>query len=477
MKKFMDKDFLLHSHTAVELFNACKDLPIIDYHCHLIPQEIAENKRFRNITDLALSGDHYKWRLMRASGVSEEHITGASSDEDKFYHWCATIEDCIGSPLYHWTHLEMRRYFDYDGPINGALAAEIYAHCNKIIEREDFSAWGIFKKFRVEQIGTTDDPADTLEYHMQMAAHRKNDPTLPLVTPTFRPSRIMNIEAPGFVEYVHILSNISGLSSNHESHTSLKICWDDFLAILSQRIDFFHAVGCRISDHALDPPVFAECTESDAAIIFGKAMAGQALSQSEIDRYKTAIMLWLGHEYHARGWVMQLHMAAQRSNNTRMSRKLGPDTGYDSMSDEPFSRPLARLLDGLDIQDALPKTILYGLNPVSDMMLATMTGNFQGGGVRGKIQWGCPWWFNDTKPGMENHLICLASAGVLSRFIGMLTDSRSFMSYPRHEYFRRIMCQTIAEWVDKGEFPRDEVKLRKIVEGIGYYNAREYFGL
>jgi len=468
MKKFMDDNFLLHSDTAVRLYDYSKDLPIIDYHCHLEPKEIAENKRFRNITDLALGGDHYKWRLMRASGVPEEYITGNASDEDKFYHWCNTIQDCIGNPLYHWTHLEMRRYFDYDGPINGEVAADIYAHCNKMIQQEDFSAWGIFKKFSVAQIGTTDDPADTLEYHMQMTAHREKDQSLPLVSPTWRPSKIMNIEAPEFNAYVEKLGLVSGQAINN---------WDDLLTVLTARIDFFHQAGCRASDHALDPPVYAECTEGEADVILRKALAGEALTQLEIDRYKTAIMLWLGKQYNAKGWVMQLHMAAQRSNNTRMLKKLGPDTGYDSMSDETYSRPLARILDGLDINNALPKTILYGLNPVSDMMLATMIGNFQGGGVKGKIQWGCPWWFNDTKPGIENHLIYLASAGVLTRFIGMLTDSRSFMSYPRHEYFRRIVAQTVANWVELGEFPNDDAKLKEIVQGIGYYNAKEYFGL
>jgi len=468
MKPFMDDKFLLHSDTAQKLYNYSKDLPIIDYHCHLEPKEIAENKRFRNITDLALAGDHYKWRLMRANGVPEKYITGDAPDEEKYFHWCNTLPDCIGSPLYHWTHLEMRRYFDYDGPINGDLAAELYAHCNKIIQQEDFSAWGIFKKFKVEQIGTTDDPADTLEYHQQMATHREKDPALPLVTPTWRPSKVMAIEAPGFNEYIKTLETVSGIPIKN---------WDGLLAALTQRLDFFNKVGCLASDTALDPPTFAECTEGQAAEIFRKALAGEGLSQLETSQYKTALMLWLGQQYNARGWAMQLHMAAQRNNNTRMFQKLGADKGYDSMSDESYSRPLAQILDSLEMEDALPKTILYGLNPVSDMMLATMIGNFQGGGVKGKIQWGCPWWFNDTKPGIENHLVCLASAGVLARFIGMLTDSRSFMSYPRHEYFRRIVAQAIAAWVDMGEFPNDQAKLYQIVEGIGYKNAQEYFGL
>ena len=351
---------------------------------------------------------------------------------------------------------------------NLGCAGDIFVHCNKIIERNDFSAWEICKKFRVVQIGTTDDPADNLEYHRQIAVSRGKDPSLPLVMPTFRPSKAMNIEAAGFTEYVHSLCQIANIPLHG---------WDDFLGILSSRIDFFHENGCRISDHALDPPVFAGCCEGDGAAAFNKALTGQSLSQTEIDCYKTTIMQWLGRQYSARGWVMQLHMAAQRNNNTRMFKQLGPDTGYDSMSDASYSKALAQILDGLDMDNSLPKTILYGLNPVSDMMLATMIGNFQGGGVRGKIQWGCPWWFNDTKLGIENHLVNLANAGVLARFIGMLTDSRSFMSYPRHEYFRRIVAQTIAEWVNKGEFPHDEGKLRQIMEGICYNNAVEYFGL
>jgi len=468
MKKFMDENFLLHSSTAVDLYNYCKDQPIIDYHCHLDPSEIAANKRFLNITDLALGGDHYKWRLMRACGVLEKYITGDASDEEKFIHWCATIEDCIGNPLYHWTHLEMRRYFDYDGPISGDLAKKIYAHCNKIIDKEEFSAWGILKKFRVEQIGTTDDPIDSLVHHKIMADHKKDDPALPLVSPTWRPSNVMNIEAPGFTSYIEKLKIAADVPINN---------LDDLLEALENRLEHFHKNGCRASDHALDPPVYEECTKDEAEKTLKKALKEESLSSLEANKYKTYLMKWLGKQYSGRGWVMQLHMGAQRNNNTRMVKSLGADTGYDSMSDESYSQALARILDALDIEDALPKTILYGLNPVSDMMLAAMIGNFQGGGIRGKIQWGCPWWFNDTKPGIENHLTTLASAGVLTRFIGMLTDSRSFMSYPRHEYFRRIVAQTVAKWVDDGEFPNDEQKLQQILTGIGYQNAKEYFGL
>lgn len=473
MKNFMDDSFLLRSNTAISLFRHSQDLPIVDYHCHLIPKEIAENKRFVNITELALGGDHYKWRLMRANGIPEKFITGKdTSDKEKFHHWCATIEDAIGSPLYHWTHLEMRRYFDYDGSVTGELSDKIFDHCNAIISRQDFSTWNIMKKFRVAQIGTTDDPADDLEYHRQMAEHRTKDQELPLVMPTFRPSKAMNIESPDFASYISELAKLSGHPIKN---------FDDLKAALSNRLDFFHKMGCRCSDNALDPPVFEVSSDGDINAIFKYALtdgnAGRHTTAASANSYKTALMLWLGEEYHKRGWVMQLHMGAQRGNNSAMTARLGPDTGYDSISDESFSQPLARILDGLESRGALPKTILYALNPSANTMLATMIGNFAGHGVRGKMQWGSAWWFNDTISGMRNHLITLAECGMLSRFIGMLTDSRSFMSYPRHEYFRRILADTIAGWVDNGEFPNDSAKLNKIIEDICYRNACEYFSI
>ena len=465
MRSFIDENFLLCSDTAVSLYNHCKDLPVIDYHCHLIPKEIVKDKRFLNIAELALGGDHYKWRLMRANGVDEKYITGTGSDYEKFRHWCGTLEDCIGSPLYHWTHLEMLRYFDYDGLICAKRAKDIYDYCNKIIAKKDFSAWGIFKKFRIKQIGTTDDPSDTLEHHKKMANHTASDPDLPIVRPTFRPSNVLAVESSGFIDYIKKLSHVSGQPVSD---------WDSLLAALNQRINFFHETGCLASDHALDPPVFEE--SGDPRIIFDKALKGEMLTLTELNRYKTALMLWLGKQYSLKGWAMQLHIGAQRNNNTRMFNELGPDTGYDSMMDVPFSYPLAGLLNALEEINALPKTILYALNPAADAVMATMTGNFQGGGIPGKIQWGCPWWFNDTKTGIQSHLIALANSGVLARFIGMLTDSRSFMSYPRHEYFRRILAQTLADWVDNGEFPNDVVKLNGFMEDISYYNALRYFG-
>ena len=456
-KAFMDENFLLNSELGMALYNHCKDLPIIDYHCHLIPKEIAENKCFKNITDLALRGDHYKWRLMRACSVDEKFITGDGTDEEKFYHWCSTIEDCIGSPLYHWTHLEMRRYFDYDGPITAERAADVYAHCNKIIASEEFSAWNIFKKFRVEQIGTTDDPADSLEYHKQMIEHRAKDPSLPIVRPTFRPPLLPD------ATYLQKLSDVSGQAITD---------WESLLAAMQQRINFFNDMGCLASDHALDPPVFVEgCPDS----VVKKALAGETLTQKDVDIYKTSLIIELGQMYAAKGWVMQLHMGAQRNNNTRMFHKVGADAGFDSMSDAALSQPLAKILDALEMKNALPKTVLYALNPTADDMLSAIIGCFQGGGIPGKIQWGSAWWFNDTKTGMQKHMISLANNGVLARFIGMLTDSRSFMSYPRHEYFRRIMAQLVADYVDNGEFPNDMAKLHQIVEGIAYTNALKYF--
>jgi len=455
---FINENFLLKSDTAVTLYNYCKDLPIIDYHSHFNPKHIAENKRFSNITELALGDDHYKWRLMRANGIDEKYITGDGPDEDKFRFWCATVEDAIGNPLYHWTHLEMQRYFGYNGPINKKRADYIYAHCNEIINGEDFSVWGILKKFRIEMMGTTDSPLDNLEYHRQITQHRKNDPSLPDVQPTFRPQIGINW---------YNIKKIGEAADNEIKN------WDDLLTAYAKRIDFFHDMGCRISDHGLDSLSYEENGNQDT--ILKKFLRDEALSTAEVNRFKTALMVALGEIYAAKGWAMQLRMGGMGNNNTRMAQLVG-GSGYAAISDEPFARPLSKLLNAMETKKALPKTILYGLNPVSDTMLSVMIGAFQGDGIPGKIQWGCPWWFNDNKTGIQNHLIALGNNGLVARFIGMLTDARSYMSYPRHEYFRRVMAQTIADWVDNGEFPKDDAKLRQIVEGIAYRNAKEYFG-
>ena len=462
MKSFISEDFLLRSDMAVAIYNYCKDLPIIDYHSHFNPQDIAENRRFDNVTQLALADDHYKWRLMRANGIDEKYITGNGADEEKFRYWCATIEDAIGNPLYHWTHLEMLRYFGYNGSINKERASYIYAHCNEIIKSKDFCVWGILKKFRIEMMGTTDNPLDTLEYHKQIAGHRKNDPTLTDVQPTFRPH--VGVWGAHFEGYMVKLGEAAG----HEIKS-----WDDLLIAFSRRIDYFHEMGCRISDHGLDFLAYEEEGNEDA--IFKKALRGESLSHDEANRYRTALMVALAGLYAKKGWAMQLRMGGQGNNNKRMLQETGSGSGYAAISDEPFALPLSKLLNAMDMSKALPKTILYGLNPASDAMLSVMIGAFQGDGIPGKIQWGCPWWFNDNKTGIQNHLIALGNNGLVARFIGMLTDARSFMSYPRHEYFRRVMAQTVADWVDNGEFPGDADKLRHIVEGIAYRNAKNYF--
>jgi len=463
MKPFMDADFLLQSGTARKLFDAVKDLPIIDYHCHLNPKEIAENKRFKNITEIWLGGDHYKWRLMRANGIDETYITGNASDYDKFEKWCETVEDCIGSPLYHWTHLELQRYFGYNETLSRKTAKAAWEACNAVIAQPDFTVWGIFERFNVESLCTTDDPADSLEYHQQIAKSGIKTKVLP----TLRPGKAMAIADAGFAAYAKTLSDLTGQTVDS---------FDGLWAALDARIDFFHANGCRLSDHALDPPVFEAACDGTIDGIVKKALRGEAVTAIEDAQYKTALMLRLGRKYAALGWTMQLHMCAFRNNNTRMFQAIGADTGYDSIGDASVVAPISRFLDALEQDNALPKTILYSLNPAADDLLAAMIGNFQGGGVKGKMQHGSAWWFNDTKTGMVKQMTTLANLGMLARFIGMLTDSRSFLSYTRHEYFRRIVANLLAEWVENGEFPNDEEKLLEIASGISYTNAKEYFG-
>ncbi|MCL2198424.1 MAG: glucuronate isomerase [Defluviitaleaceae bacterium] len=465
MRKFMDENFLLQNDTAVEIYGAVRDLPIIDYHCHLDPRAIAENARFRSITELWLGGDHYKWRLMRHNGVPESHITGDAPDHEKFAAFCATMEHAIGNPVYHWAHLELKKYFGYEGDITAANAAEIYALCNSQIEKDDFNVHSLLKKCRVEWLATTDDPADDLEYHRQI--REASIPGVPKVMPTFRPGGALEIEKPSYVDYLKRLSIAANINI---------IDWESLCAALENRLAFFSMMGCRISDHSLEPPVFdPKATDEDANLAIRKAIFGAGLTQQEINAYKTRLMSWLGGEYHAREWVMQIHMVVQRNNNTRMLGLLGPDTGFDCMSDRSFSLALANMLDDMEQRDALPRTVLYALNPTADDMLATMIGNFAGRGIRGRMQWGSAWWFNDNMPGMKKHLITLANHGLVSTFIGMLTDSRSFLSYPRHEYFRRILAGQLGKWVENGEFPNDMARLQKIAGDIAYYNVKNYF--
>ena len=443
--------FMLKNETAVKLYDMVKDLPIIDYHCHLIPRQIAENYKFRNAFDLFLSGDHYKWRQIRTNGVDEEYITGGADDYEKFKKFAETMPLLIGNPLYHWTHLELKRYFDIDVELSPETCEYIWNRCNELLAKDEYRAQELIKRSGVEVVCTTDDPADTLEYHAQL----RDFPTK--ILPTFRPDKAVEIGKETFIPYIEMI----GVKS-----------YDELVAWIRSRIDFFHSYGCRLSDHALEYVSFAT---GDAKAAFDKRMAGEELTKYEIDSFKTALMAVCAEEYTARGWAMQLHIGAVRNNNRRMYEKLGPDTGFDSTNDLCIAEMLAQFLNHLEYQNILPKTILYTLNPKDNTVLGTMLGCFQGSGIPGKIQFGSAWWFNDQRDGMVEQMKSLANLGMIARFVGMLTDSRSFVSYTRHEYFRRIMCNLIGTWVEDGEYPADFKALERIVTGIAYYNARDYF--
>lgn len=464
MKEFMDENFLLSNNTAEHLYhNYAKDMPIIDYHCHLIPQEIYENKRYKNITEVWLYGDHYKWRAMRSNGIDEKYITGNASDYEKFMAWAKTVPMLIGNPLYNWTHLELQRFFGIYDILNEKTAPEIWEKVNEMLNSEGFGARDFIKKSNVEVVCTTDDPIDTLEYHRQLIEDNDFDVK---VVPGFRPDKALEINRDGFKEYVSKLEGVSEVKIDS---------YEDFLRALESRIDFFHSVGGRVSDHAIDTMMYMEATEEEVKEIFKEAIQGNKVSLDDEKKFKTLTLKFLGSQYASRGWVMQFHINALRNNNTRMFNQLGPDTGFDSMNDEEIAKPLVKTLDMLEKENALPKTILYSLHPKDNPTIASIIGSFQGGGIPGKIQFGTAWWFNDTKSGMLNQMQALADMGVFSRFIGMLTDSRSFLSYPRHEYFRRLVCTFIGEMVENGEVPNDKELLGKIVQGICYENARNYF--
>ncbi|RHW37613.1 glucuronate isomerase [Lysinibacillus yapensis] len=463
MKKFMGENFLLSTNTAITLYHTfAKDLPIIDYHCHLNPKEIYENKTFKNITEAWLYGDHYKWRAMRANGVTEELITGGAEDYEKFLAWSETVPMTIGNPLYHWTHLELQRFFEVYDILDEDSAPSIWEKVNKQLAGKNFGARDLIKKSKVEVVCTTDDPIDSLEYHKRI----KEEPDFDVkVLPSFRPDKGLEINAPGYVEWVKKLEEVSQISISD---------FDDFLGALESRIQFFHENGCRVSDHALNTMMVEETTKEEASTIFRKALNGQTITQEEEKKYKTYTLIFLGKQYAKLGWVMQYHIHALRNNNTKMFQRLGPDTGFDSINDGQLAVPLNRLLDRLEREDALPKTILYSLNPKDNYVIGSLIGNFQGE-VPGKIQFGTAWWFNDQKDGMLEQMKALANLGLFSRFIGMLTDSRSFLSYTRHEYFRRLVCELLGQWVEQGEVPHDIKLLKRIVEGICYKNAKEYF--
>ncbi|MGG1882313.1 glucuronate isomerase [Bacillus safensis] len=463
MKAFLDEHFLLNSQTAEKLYHEfAKDLPIIDYHCHLSPKEIYENKTFHNITEAWLYGDHYKWRAMRANGIPESHITGDASDYEKFLAWAKTVPMTIGNPLYHWTHLELRRYFGVEELLNEKTAHIIWQKVNEKLQGEGFGARDFIVKSNVETVVTTDDPVDSLCYHQKL---REEGFTVQ-VLPGFRPDKALDITNHLFTVYVHELAEASSTSIQS---------YQDFLTALLARIDFFHEQGCLISDHAINEMTFEETTEEEVEAIFHKRMSGHSLTEKEKIKFKTQTFIQLGQAYYERGWAMQLHINALRNNNTKMFERLGPDTGYDAMNDEDIAKPLCRMLDRLEQEQALPKTILYSLNPRDNVVISTLAGSFQDGTTPGKIQHGTAWWFNDTKQGMTEQMMALSSIGLISRFIGMLTDSRSFLSYTRHEYFRRLLCDIIGDWVEKGEAPYDLELLGGIVKRISYENARQYF--
>ncbi len=464
MKKFMDESFLLNNDTAFRLYHEhAKKMPIIDYHCHLNPQDIAENKKYRSITEVWLGGDHYKWRAMRVNGIDERYITGDADDRDKFMKWADTMPYCIGNPLYHWTHLELKRFFGIDSPLSPKTAAYIWDKCNEMLKDNSFSARELIKRSNVEALCTTDDPTDTLEYHDLISGDAAFEVK---VLPAFRPDKGLNIDKPGFTEWVSKLSASTGNDITD---------YPGFKKALLARLDYFHKKGCRLSDHSLEPVVFMRCSEEEVSHIFDKALMGKSLDDTEVKKYKTALMTFFGIEYSRLGWVMQLHIGCMRNNNSRQFKLLGPDTGYDAIDDMTFARALSQLLDKIETEAGLPKTILYCLNPRDNEVLSTIAGCFQGGGIAGKIQFGSAWWFNDQLDGMKKQMTTLASTGLLSRFIGMLTDSRSFLSYTRHEYFRRILCSILGDWAEYGEAPCDMELLGHMAEDISYNNAKNYF--
>jgi glucuronate isomerase len=466
MKRFMDENFLLKNFTAVKLYNDfAKNMPIIDYHCHLNPREIFENKQFKNITEAWLYGDHYKWRVMRAYGIEEKYITGDASDYDKFIAWAKVIPMTIGNPLYHWTHLELQRFFGIYEVLNEKTAPAIWERVNELLAKKEFRAMGLIKKSNVEALCTTDDPIDSLEYHIKL---KENADFNVKVLPTFRPDKVINIEKPDFVKYVEKLGQVTGNKIGS---------YNELLEALEDRLEFFNSVGCKISDHGLDYMPYKECSMEEASKIFDRVLRGEPINSEEIDKYKTCTLKFFGTAYAKYGWAMQLHINVVRNNNTRMFKELGPDTGYDAINDKEVAYQLSRFLDNLEENNSLPKTILYTLNPKDNYVLATIMGCFQGEGIKGKIQFGSAWWFLDNKEGMIEQMQNLANVGLLSCFVGMLTDSRSFLSYTRHEYFRRILCNLLGEWVEDGEFPEDMELLEEIVKDICCNNARNYFEL
>ncbi len=464
MNAFMDKDFLLDTPTAKKLFHDyAENMPICDYHCHLSPKEIYENKSPSDISELWLSGDHYKWRAMRSCGVEEKYCTGDASPEEKFIKFAETLQYCIGNPLYHWAHIELQRYFSIDTPLNAKTARDIYEKANKTIAQGDFRPQTLIAKSNVKFVCTTDDPIDDLKYHKLLKDVKDFDCS---VLPSFRPDKALNIHLDGFTEYIKSLGEAAEMEIKS---------YKDVISALLKRADYFNEAGCKVSDQAFDYPPFSIAADDEIEEIFARAMRGEPISAEDSDKYRTPVLLALGQKYYELGWAMEIHIGAMRNNNTLMFNKLGADVGFDSVGDCEIAKPLSRFLDALNEKGTLPKTILFNLNDKDNTVLATMLGNFQSADADSKIQFGPAWWFLDTMDGMTNQMKSLGNLGVLGKFIGMETDSRSFTSYGRHEYFRRIMCRLIGRWVEDGWYAYDEDILKEIVCGISYNNAINYF--
>jgi glucuronate isomerase len=464
MKKFLDENFLLNTKTAQQLYHEyAKDMPIIDYHCHLPPQQIADDSRFANLTQVWLYGDHYKWRAMRTNGVDESYCTGSKNDWQKFEKWAETVPYTLRNPLYHWTHLELQRYFEVHTLLNATTAREIYNTCSEKLQTPEYSVRNLLRKMNVVAVCTTDDPVDSLEYHFKL---KKDGFEIP-VLPAFRPDQAMNVDKPeNFNAYIKKLEALTDISISN---------FNDFLFALQNRHDFFAAAGCSVSDHGLEEIYVEEFTGSEVESIFSKIHAGKILDETERRKFKSAMLLHFAEWDWEKGWVQQFHLGALRNNNSRMLQQLGPDTGWDSIGDFSQGRALAKFLNRLDADDKLAKTIIYNLNPADNELMATMAGNFNDGSVAGKVQFGSAWWFLDQKDGMIKQINALSNMGLLSRFVGMLTDSRSFLSYPRHEYFRRILCNLFGEEVENGELPGNTDWIGKVIKDICYYNANQYF--
>ncbi|MBA4411531.1 MAG: glucuronate isomerase [Bacteroidota bacterium] len=464
MKPFMDENFLLHTDTAQKLYHEhAAKMPIFDYHCHINPKDIADDRKFNTITEIWLAGDHYKWRGMRTNGVAEKYCTGVASDWEKFEKWAETVPQTLRNPLFHWTHLELKKFFGIDEILSPKNAREIYDACNEKLKSPEYSCHNIIRMANVHTICTTDDPIDNLQYHQQIKASGFEVAVLP----AWRPDKAMMVDDPAFFNnYINQLAAVAEMTIT---------TFADLMTSLDKRHRYFHENGCRLSDHGLDTAFAEDYSSKEIRAIFTKVRAGNQLTSEEILKFKSCMLYEFGVMDHSRGWAQQFHIGALRNNNTRLFNQLGPDTGFDSIGDKPIAEPLSKFLNRLDMEDKLCKTVLYNINPRDNELYATMIGNFQDGSIPGKMQWGSGWWFLDQKDGMEKQINALSNMGLLSRFVGMLTDSRSFLSYTRHEYFRRTLCNILGNDVENGEIPNDMELLGQMVENISFNNAKNYF--